>query len=129
MKYTEALGEALKGRRIRHEDFWSGRYARLEEDGLSVVQNKNNEDLGVGNPSLGLMQSDKWEVEPEKEKPVTVFGVCDPTGESCIFVDKQPKDFKTGYWDYSWAYSVFPQKNLFPKNEFVKLKLVRVDDE
>lgn len=64
MKYTEALVEAIKGRRIRHEDFFQGKYVFLNEEGFW-------EDIAMDFGSLNkkLMKSDKWEVEPEEPEP------------------------------------------------------------
>jgi hypothetical protein len=124
MKYTEALEEALQGRRIKHEDYAYGQYMRLLSSGIWIDEGDEERNFTL---SIKLMKSDKWEVEPEKAKPIVVYGACDPTGQSYIFRHKPV--IRNGIWvnDNSDLYC-FIGENLFPKDRPVEYVLVKKEE-
>ncbi len=119
MKYTEALGEALKSRRIKHEGLWGGEYLCLANTGRF-----SGEGFSGIFPSLDLMQSEKWEVEPEKPELITIWGYCTIHGESILTRD-EPSD-KSEMNLVEWLR--LTTQNLFPKDKPVEYVLIKKEE-
>lgn len=124
MKYVKILGEALRGRRVRHEDFCGGNYTLLGKNGYWGTGNGeyNNHIL-----SSELMRSDKWEVEPRNLEQLIFYGACEDDGTSFLF-ENPPEKTEDGDWNCEGSFWHFDDLNLFPKDRYVEYKIITKEE-